>query len=377
MPLGARTSEVAGREIGFAPVSFDDLPGWHADDHLDAFRAFVRSVAAIARVPGGSTGKTRRANERLVALAADAARLGDSIATREAAKAFFETSFVPHRIVHDRAPGLLTGYYEPVLPGARAPDGLYRFPVYRRPADLVNLVGEQERGALADGLTHARKTASGSIEPYATRADIDAGALDGQGLEFVWLADAVDTFFMHIQGSGRIRFADGSTTRVTYDGKNGHPYTSIGRYLIDQGHFTADEMTLDALKVWLAADAARGRRVMQENRSFVFFRELAREDDGPLGALEIPLSPGRSLAVDTAFHALGAPIYVSAAELQPWRAGESFARLMIAQDVGSAIRGPERGDIYFGSGDEAGRLAGSTKHAGTFFALLPSADGPP
>lgn len=375
MPLGARTSEVAGREIGFAQVAFDDLPGWHADDHLDAFRAFVRSAAAIAKVPDISTDKTRRANDRLVAIAADAGRLSASIATRDAARTFFETRFVPHRIVHDRAPGLLTGYYEPVLPGAREPGGIYRFPVYRRPADLVNLVGEQERGALADGLTHARRTADG-IEPYATRADIDNGALDGQGLEFVWLADAIDNFFMHIQGSGRIRFADGATTRVTYDGKNGHPYTSIGRYLIDHGHVSADAMTLDALKVWLAADAARGRLVMQENRSFVFFRELANEDEGPLGALEIPLSAGRSLAVDTAFHALGAPVYVSAPELQPWRAGESFARLMIAQDVGSAIRGPERGDIYFGSGDEAGRLAGSTKHAGTFVALLP-ADGPP
>jgi membrane-bound lytic murein transglycosylase A len=376
MPLGARTSEVAGREISFAPVAFDDLPGWQADDHLDAFRAFVRSAAPIAKVPVSSSGKTRLANERLVAIAADAARRAKSIATREAAKAFFQANFVPHRIVHDRQPGLLTGYYEPLLAGAREPGDRYRFPVYRRPSDLVNLVGEQERGALADGLTHARRTANGT-EPYATRADIDNGALDGQGLEFVWLADAVDNFFMHIQGSGRIRFPDGATARVTYDGKNGHPYTSIGRYLIDNGHFTADEMTLDALKVWLSADAARGRSVMQENRSFVFFREIAREEDGPLGALEIPLSPGRSLAVDTAFHALGAPVYVSAPELRPWSPGEGFARLMIAQDVGSAIRGPERGDIYFGSGDEAGRLAGSTKHAGVFFALLPSADHVP
>jgi membrane-bound lytic murein transglycosylase A len=130
-------------------------------------------------------------------------------------------------------------------------------------------------------------------------------------------------------------------------------------------------MTLDALKVWLAADPVRGRQVMQENRSFIFFRELAREEEGPLGAREIPLSEGRSLAVDTGFHALGTPIYVHAPTLRPWGDGQGFARLMIAQDVGSAIRGPERGDIYFGSGAEAGRHAGATKHPGAFFVLLP------
>jgi membrane-bound lytic murein transglycosylase A len=292
------------------------------------------------------------------------------ISTPAAAKTFFEAAFVPHRVVHRGAEGLLTGYYEPVLAGSRARSKEFCFPVYRRPADLVNLVGEAERGALADGLTHARKTAQG-IEPYATRADIENGALEGQGLELIWLADPVDTFFMHIQGSGRIRFPGGETIRITYDGKNGHPYTSVGRYLIDAGLFAANDMSLDALKVWLAADPERGRRVMQENRSFIFFRELENEDDGPLGALEIPLSSGRSLAVDTGYHAIGTPVYVSAPTLTPWAAANSFARLMIAQDVGSAIRGPERGDIYFGSGDEAGRLAGTTKHAGRFFVLLP------
>jgi membrane-bound lytic murein transglycosylase A len=370
MPLGAPSSESAKPELTFEPVPFSDLPGWADDDHLSAFRAFVRSARAIGQAEGSASGKTRVANNALVAAARLAAEQAALISTPAAAKTFFEAAFVPHRVVHRGAEGLLTGYYEPVLAGSRARSKEFCFPVYRRPADLVNLVGEAERGALADGLTHARKTAQG-IEPYATRADIENGALEGQGLELIWLADPVDTFFMHIQGSGRIRFPGGETIRITYDGKNGHPYTSVGRYLIDAGLFAANDMSLDALKVWLAADPERGRRVMQENRSFIFFRELENEDDGPLGALEIPLSSGRSLAVDTGYHAIGTPVYVSAPTLTPWAAANSFARLMIAQDVGSAIRGPERGDIYFGSGDEAGRLAGTTKHAGRFFVLLP------
>lgn len=368
MPLGARTSELAKRSVAFDPVPFSELPGWDADDHLAAFKAFARSAPALAR-KAAAPDKTKSAGTALVAAARRAEDLAAGVLTSAAAKAFFEQTFVPHRVVHDGAEGLLTGYYEPVLPGSRAPDGPFRIPIYRRPPDLVNLVREEERGALADGLTHARKTANG-VEPYATRADIEGGALDGQGLEFLWLADPVDTFFMHIQGSGRIRLPDGNTIRITYDGKNGHPYTSVGRVLIDAGHFKPEDMTLAALKTWLAADAARGRRTMQENRSFVFFRELANEDEGPLGALETPLSEGRSLAVDTAFHAIGTPVYVSVPTLTPWGT-QGFERLMIAQDVGSAIRGPERGDIYFGSGDEAGRLAGGTKHPGRFFVLLP------
>jgi len=354
-------------------VAFSGLPGWDADDHLAAFRAFVRSAPALGK--SNASGQTKAADASLIAIAREAAAIDASVASARDAKAFFETRFTPHRVVHNGAAGLLTGYYEPVLQGARAPHGPFRIPVYRRPPDLVNLVREEERGALADGLTHARKTADG-VEPYATRAEIEDGALAGQGLELVWMADPVDTFFMHVQGSGRIRFPDGSTTRITYDGKNGHPYTSIGRVLIDAGHFTPEEMTLGALKTWLAADPERGRKTMQENRSFIFFRELANEDDGPLGALEIPLSETRSLAVDTGFHALGTPVYVSAPTLMPWD-GAGFARLMIAQDVGSAIRGPERGDIYFGSGDDAGRLAGGTKHPGRFFVLLPRDGGTP
>lgn len=352
------------------PVGYETLEGWERDDHTAAFEAFLRSAGAVIGaaetgkpvgrepIPGALVGACRAALE----LAAAPLQPG-------AAKRFFETWFEPHRIAHNGAEGLLTAYYEPVIDGARAPDARFKIPVRRRPADLVNLVSESQRGAMAHALTHARKTATGT-EPYATREEIEQGALDGQDLEFIWLEDPVDTFFMHIQGSGRIRLPDGSLVRVTYDGKNGHPYTSVGRYLIDRGLFPANEMSLDALKDWLKTDPERGREVMWQNRSYVFFRELRPEQDqGPLGVLEIPLTEGRSLAVDTLFHVIGTPVYVSAPSLTHATGPGGFHRLMIAQDVGSAIRGPERGDLYFGSGDEAGRLAGITKHPGRYAVL--------
>jgi membrane-bound lytic murein transglycosylase A len=191
----------------------------------------------------------------------------------------------------------------------------------------------------------------------------------------MYLADPVDVFFMQVQGSGRIRLPDGQMVRVHYDGKNGYPYTSIGRHLIDTGVLTADQMSLDALAKWLRADPERGRKVMWNNASYVFFRELTgAEAGGPLGVIEIPLTDGRSLAVDAGVHAIGTPIFVTSPTLSHATKGGAFERLMIAQDVGSAIKGPERGDIYFGSGDEAGRLAGVTKHQGNFYVLLPRAD---
>ena len=278
---------------------------------------------------------------------------------------------MPHRVVHGGSRGLLTGYYEPVIEGSRVPTEKFRVPIYRRPADLENVVPETRRGATGVQFTHLRRSAQG-LSPYATRAEIEGGALAGQHLEMIWLPDAVDAFFLQIQGSGHIRFPDGTSVRVTYDGKNGHPYTSVGRYLIDQGVLGADSMTLDRLGAYLRADEARGRQVMHQNASFVFFRELTpAEGDRALGAMGIGLTPGRSLAIDTSVHALGTPIYVVSPTLRHAVPKRSFQRLMVAQDVGSAIRGPERGDIYFGSGASAGAMAGITKQAGDFYVLLP------
>jgi membrane-bound lytic murein transglycosylase A len=350
----------------FSAVTYADVPGWLRDDHAPAFQAFAASQA------GNKAGAVPPVPAFLAACEA-AARLDASKITPAAARAFFEAHFVPHRVVHAGSNGLLTGYYEPLIDGARSANATFKVPVYRRPSDLVNIVEESMRGAKSANLTHGRKTASGVV-PYATRAQIEAGALNGQGLELIYLADPVDVFFMQVQGSGRIRLPDGQMIRVHYDGKNGHPYTSVGKHLIDTGVLSADKMSLEALGAWLRADPARGARAMQQNASYVFFRELVgAEASGPLGVIDIPLTEGRSLAVDAGVHSIGTPVFVTSSSLSHATKSGTFERLMIAQDVGSAIKGPERGDIYFGSGPAAGKLAGITKHAGNFFVLLPAA----
>jgi membrane-bound lytic murein transglycosylase A len=361
----------------FSPISFGELPGWGQDDHAAAFAAFVHSCAIViaANRAGNKSGAT--STTRALLSACDAAlTLGKAQSANAAtARVFFETSFLPHAVVHSGPPGLLTGYYEPVVDGSREYSSKFSTPIYRRPAELVNIVEESQRGAISTGLTHGRQSGSG-IVPFATRAEIEQGALKGRGLELFYLNSSVDAFFMQIQGSGRIRLPDGSLVRVSYDGKNGHPYTSIGRHLIEQGHFTAASMSLDALGAWLKSDNARGRQIMWQNKSFVFFRELKGDEaKGALGVLNIPLVQGRSLAVDASVHAIGTPIYVSAPQLTHAGSATGLHRLMVAHDVGSAIKGPERGDVYFGSGDKAGQLAGVTKHAGRLFVLLPK-DGP-
>jgi membrane-bound lytic murein transglycosylase A len=364
-------------DVTFEPVSFADLPGWGQDDHAASLGAFQKSgERLLAAVRGGTLTSTNAPPEGLLSACEDAQALGRRRPTRAAARAFFETHFTPHRILHQAREGLLTGYYEPVLYGSRQPEGRFQTPIYRRPPDLVNLVPESMRGAQGKTLTHARNTDNG-LQPYPTRAEIETGALTGRGLELFYLADPVDVFFMQIQGSGRIKLPDGTAIRVSYDGKNGHPYSSIGRHLIDSGQLAPDQVTLHNLATWLKADPERGKKVMWYNASYVFFRELAGEQaNGPLGVLDIPLTPVRSLAVDASVHAIGTPIYVGAPTLTHVTQCTPFQRLMIAQDVGSAIKGPERGDIYFGSGRAAGKLAGVTKHSGNFFALLARSEAP-
>jgi len=355
-------------------VSFADLPGWETDDHLAAFNTFVKSCdAAIRMAEKGSTRAVAQCRVPLDELAA-ACRAAQGVkATDKAAKAFFEKQFVPHKIVHAKQRGLLTGYYEPVLEGSRTPQGKFQTPVYKRPTDLVNVVDEADRASKQEGLTHVRRTSTGTSAPFPTRAEIEQGALKGMGLELLYLEDPVEVFFMHIQGSGRVHLTDGSTVRINYDGKNGHPYSSIGRYLIENKILPASKMSMQALGKWLREDKERGQKVMWQNQSFIFFRELDGSE-GPMGAMQVPLTAGRSLAVDTGYHALGTPIYLSVPELGHGGKGRGFNRLMVAQDVGSAIKGPERGDIYFGSGAKAGKQAGTTRHAGNFFVLRPASE---
>jgi membrane-bound lytic murein transglycosylase A len=372
-----KPAEKAGRPaIRYEPVAFKDLPGWETDEHDKAYRAFLQSCAKLITMVRSPPKDVRyKPDPRLVQLCTTAEMLAGKPSAYEA-RLFFERHFVPHRVVHGGPKGLLTGYYEPVLTGSRVADARFKTPVYKRPPDLVNLIDESQRGALDGKLTHARQTEKGLV-PYATRAEIEQGLLVGQGLELIYLEDPVELFFMQIQGSGRIKLTDGSMIRIGYDGKNGHPYTSIGRVLIEQGEIPVERMSLKALATWLKANIDKAREVMWANKSYIFFREYkGKEAASPQGVHEIPLTPGRSLAVDAGYHAIGLPIYVVAPDLKH-ASTSGFRRLMVSQDVGSAIKGPERGDIYFGSGDKAGKLAGTTKHPGNLIVLLPRFENPP
>lgn len=362
-----------------SPVAFPDLPGWAEDDHLAAFKAFVASCKPVldAARSGSKAGATPAPKGLLdtCQLALATVKSGKPM-TRAAARTFFETYFQPNSVEQSAGgQGLLTGYYEPLIKGSRAATAEFQTPVYKRPPDLVNVVAESERGAKSSQFTHMRKTAAGLV-PYLTRAEIEQGALKDQNLELLYFKDPVDVFFMQIQGSGRIELPDGEKIRITYDGKNGYPYTSIGKHLIQAGTFAPESMSLKALSSWLKKDRKRAEPVMWENKSYVFFRELKGEEaEGAMGVLGIPLQPGRSLAVDTAFHPIGLPIYVSAPGLTHANAKAApFQRLMISHDVGSAIKGAERGDIFFGSGDSAAKVAGVTKHPGHFVVFVPIAD---
>jgi len=342
------------------PLRFLDLPHWESDDHLEAFRAFCGSAPAVLSRAGSEGSPLAECCRRALD---ERAR----ISTAEGARAFFEREFVPARPVHSGPPGLLTGYYEPVLEGSITPDAQFTVPLFARPPDLENVVPESERSAQSEGYSHLRRTAAG-LEPYATREDIERGALSGRGLELLYLVDRIEAFFLHVQGSGAIRLRDGRIQRVTYDGKNGHPYTSVGRTLIEEGAMPAEGLTLQTLTGWLAADPARARGVLWRNKSFVFFRLL--DGGAPIGVLGTALHPLRSLAVDPAFHALGGPVYVCAPAMTHVGAS-GFNRLMVAHDVGSAIKGPERGDIFYGTGEAALAGAGITKHPGAFYVLQP------
>ena len=340
--------------VSLKPVSFAELEGWTADDHAAALAALQKSCRK--KFVGNSA-----CNEALA--------LGEQVG-RQKARHFFEAHYTPYRIEARPETGLVTGYYEPELNGSREKVGAFQVPVYRRPDDLVQVKPDLLRAFYNDSFSVMRRKGE-ELVPYYTRAEIDSGALEGSGLELLYLDDPIELFFMQIQGSGRVRLPDGSWVRLGYAAKNGHPYTSIGKRLLERGEKPPQGLTMEGLKWWLRADPARGRALMHENKSYVFFRALPEGEagEGPVGAQGVPLTPGRSLAVDAAYHALGTPIFVAAPDLAA--EGAPFRRLMIAQDVGSAIKGIQRGDIFFGTGEAAGAIAGTTKEAARFYVLLP------
>ncbi len=314
------------------PLDFADLAGWTGDDHAAALVAF-RSTCDHARFDAPPT--------HWAALCLAAATATDP-------RRFFETAFRPV-LAGDAAAALITAYYEPVLEGARTRGGRFTVPLYSLPPDLP-----------AD-------------QPGLSRAEIVVGALSGRGLEIAWLADPVEAFFLQVQGSGRLRLPDGTMMRLGYAGKNGQPYRSIGRLLVERGEMTVETATADAIRAWLRADPARGARLMDENPSYVFFRELADlpPEAGPIGTLGVPLTAGRSVAVDPEFHALGLPVWIEAET-----PSGPFRRLMVAEDTGGAIRGPQRADLFLGTGEAAGLEAGRTRFGGRLIGLVPRGTAP-
>ncbi len=375
-PPGGLLTDKPKDELVLKPAGFGALSGWAEADMRGAFTAFVRScgrvrVRADADAFGGAevygtVGAWRGACEAAVALNAPSA---------DAARRFFETWFSP-MLASNRgeAIGLFTGYYEPELDGSRKRSERFATPLYARPIDLVSVDLGAFRPALK-GERIAGRVEGGRLLPYATRAEIEAAGLGSRAPVIAWVDDAAAAFFLHIQGSGRVRFADSSVVRVAYDGQNGHAYAAVGKILVERGAIAREALSMQTIRAWLKANPREAPQLMNENPSYVFFKEQALDDPslGAEGAQGVPLTAEASLAVDLRFHALGAPMWVEAnapAEREE-DADAPFRRLMIAQDTGGAIRGPVRGDVYWGADGRAEAIAGRMAHKGQLFVLLP------
>lgn len=349
------------------PVAFGDLAGWPQDNHAEALQVLQRSAGKALAAPGW------RDPPRFAGRPDDWRTVFEQALTAADARRFFEQSFVPCTVNDSANPaGLFTGYYEPEVDGALAPGGDFTVPLYARPPDLVAFTAEEQAQA---GVAYGRRTAKGP-RPYDTRRQIEHGSLAGQGLELAWLADRADAFFMQVQGSGRVRLGDGRVLRLTYAGKTGRPYTSIGAVLVARGAVSREDVSMQAIRTWMAQHPKDAQVLMWENESFVFFQPLAAVDTrlGAIGAGKVQLAPQRSLAVDHSIWAYGTPFWL--ATTRPRAEDQSstpWARLMVAQDTGTAIRGMSRGDVYWGWGEEAAFTAGHMKSAGTLTALLPVA----
>ena len=306
-------------------LDFEGLDGWNNDDHRAGLTAFL---ATCDKLKGPDW-------QPICRFAADAG------ASDASAKAFFELFFKP--VIIGNPPALFTGYYEPELNGSLTRNPRFAYPIYRKPPELT------------EGQT------------YLDRASIEAGALRGRGLEIAWLEDPVEVYFLHIQGSGRIRLPDGRVMRVGYGGKNGHPYRSVGAEMIRRGTHTPDQVSAQEIRSWVRSNGSAGSAMLNFNPSYVFFRKLddLPAEKGPIGAMGRSISALRSVAIDPDYTPLGAPVWIEKDGRNPIRS------LMVAQDTGGAIKGMQRADIFYGTGDGAGDAAGTVKDGGRLIVLLP------
>jgi membrane-bound lytic murein transglycosylase A len=339
------------------PVAFNVVPGWDRDDVREAWPAFLTSCEVMVKRAAWKEPCT-------VARTVDANNAG-------AIRKFFEAFFVPHQVFNPDGTdnGLITGYYEPLLNGARKRGGPYQTPLHRAPDDLLTI----DLGSVYPELKNMRlrgKVVGNKVVPYPARAELTQSAAMS-GNELVWVDNPIDAFFLQVQGSGRVQFADTKeVVRVAYADQNGHPYRSIGRYLVDKGELTMDQASAQGIKAWLAANPKRQQELLNANPGYVFFKEEKLTDPrkGPKGALGVPLTPQRSVAVDPNFIPLGAPVFLSTTHPG---SNAPLQRMMVAQDTGGAIKNAVRADYFWGFGAEAGEKAGKMKQRGMLWVLLP------
>lgn len=335
-------------KLVLTPTTFAELEGWSNDNHGEAFAAWVKHCDALMkRQPDASTGAGMLEAPASVwqEVCSAAARVEPE--NPDATRLFFENYFLPfHAANNSKQEGLFTGYYEPEIKGSLKKTGAYTTPVYRLPPDVEKDV------------------------PYFTRAEIESGALSNRGLELFWTNDPVGLFFLQIQGSGHVHLSDGRILRIGFAGKNNQPYVSLGKLMGERGLLDKDNINFFTIRQWLRDHPAQGKKLMQENSSYVFFRTL--ETDGSIGGSNVVLTPLRSLAIDTRYIPYATPLYLQTTLPQTATSSEQpFNRLMIAQDTGGAIKGPVRGDVFFGPGEQAEQLAGMMKNRGRYTLLLP------
>jgi membrane-bound lytic murein transglycosylase A len=352
------------------PIEWTELASWRTDDHLAAFAAYRTSCQALHKTPRtDDRGPIHGALWNVCRKAIDL-QPKDSNTARN----FFEQNFQPVRVARlGESEGFVTGYFEPIVQGSRFPNPEFHIPLYRRPPDLVAAGHRPGSNAFPNKSARiGRRNENNELVPYHDRGAIEAGALDGQKLEICWLKDPFDVLAIQIEGSARVILEGGTPLRISYDSHNGYPYTSIGRVLIERNRIPSEEMSMQRIREWMEAHPDKAANVRATNRSYIFFRITGLTNEGePVGAQGVPLTPGRSIAVDR-LHEYGTPFFIEAnLPIESARSASPFRRLMIAQDTGSAIVGPARADLYWGASDDAGRIAGRIRHPGRFVMLLP------
>ena len=352
-------------QLDLTPVAFADLPFWSRDRHVEALGAFIRSCPSLLGDTDSHIGGHRIKAEDWVLIC----RVANQLATgdAQAAQKFFENWFAPHLIsAAGISQGLFTGYFEAELRGSRIQSPEFNVPLHGLPIDLVRVnLGKFEIGCRGQNLIG--RMADGRILPYHRRGDIQKGALRESAPVLAWVDDAIDAFLLNVQGSGRVVLEDDAVMRVGYAGNNGHRYVSIGRVLIDQGELPSGSAGWTQIRNWMARHPSKAETLLARNPRYIFFREIS--GDGPIGAQGVALTPRRSLAVDRKFIPLGLPIWLDT--VWPGQDERPLRRLMVAQDTGSAIKGPIRGDFFWGYGKDALVEAGRMKSLGQYYILLP------